>query len=72
MDDKLPDQLDRLPTELKCTAARYITAMNDRKALALVNKAWSEVTLPILWENPEDGPSSYWAEAYTGPRPPSV
>jgi hypothetical protein len=44
------DQLDRLLTELKCTVARYITAVNDRKALALVNKAWSEVTLPILWE----------------------
>lgn len=51
MNDKLPDQLDRLPTELKYTVARYVTALNDRKSLVLVNKAWSEVVLPFLWEN---------------------
>jgi hypothetical protein len=50
MDDELSDQLDRLPTEVKCTITRYTTAVSDRKALVLVNKAWSDVTLPILWK----------------------
>jgi hypothetical protein len=50
MDDHLPDQLDRLPTELKCVVASYITELSDRKALVLVNKAWSDVVLPHLWE----------------------
>jgi hypothetical protein len=45
-----PDSLDSLPTELKCAVARYVDALTDRKALVLVNKGWSGVILPFLWE----------------------
>jgi hypothetical protein len=45
-----PDYLDRLPTELKYMAVCYIEALTDRKALVLVNKVWSKVALPFLWE----------------------
>jgi hypothetical protein len=41
---------DRLPAELKCTITRHVRGITHRKALVLVNKAWSEVALPFLWE----------------------
>jgi hypothetical protein len=44
------DHTNRLPAELKCAIARYIDTPANRKALVLVNKAWSEVVLPFLWE----------------------
>jgi hypothetical protein len=41
---------NRLPAELKCAITRHMKGLTHRKALVLVNKAWSEVALPILWE----------------------
>ncbi|KAF2826082.1 hypothetical protein CC86DRAFT_293264 [Ophiobolus disseminans] len=50
MDIQPHDQLDRLPTELKCIVARLLTALDNRKSLVLVNKAWAAVGLPFRWE----------------------
>lgn len=50
LDDHLPDYLDRLPNEIKSEVARYIAKLSDRKALVLVKKAWSGITLPYLRE----------------------
>jgi hypothetical protein len=44
------DHLDSLPTELKCAVADHLPMLNDLKALSLVNKAWAEVVLPIMWK----------------------
>lgn len=47
--DQPPDRLSALPTKLRCAIARRVVALNDRKALVLVNKACAEVTLSFLW-----------------------
>ncbi|KAH4103590.1 hypothetical protein HBH98_011040 [Parastagonospora nodorum] len=49
MNEHMPDQLDRLPNELKSEVAHYVTELSERKALVLVNKAWAEIILPHLW-----------------------
>jgi hypothetical protein len=45
-----PNHSDRLPPELKCVVVRYLANLQDCKSLSLVNKAWSDVILPIMWE----------------------
>ncbi|KAH7073953.1 hypothetical protein BKA63DRAFT_515100 [Paraphoma chrysanthemicola] len=50
MDTQLRDQTERLPIELKCVVARFITTRTDRKSVATINKAWSAVVLPFLWD----------------------
>lgn len=42
--------LERLPTELKYVIARLMDCLSDHQSLGLVNKSWSDVSLPILWE----------------------
>jgi hypothetical protein len=50
LDPQKQDHLHRLPTELKCAVARLLTTLPDRKSLVLVNRAWADIALLVLWE----------------------